>query len=56
MTTAIGTAQQRGPFSSGLTRLRQLLLLQVFALALLCGQLYLNLSFETGSSGVPTGW
>jgi len=56
MTTAIGTARQRGPFSSGLTRLGRLLLLQVFAAALLCGQSCLNLNLETSSGGVPTGW
>jgi erythromycin esterase len=33
-----------------------LLLLSVFACALLSAQSYLNLSFENASGGVPTGW
>ncbi len=34
----------------------RLFLLAAVSPALLCGQSYLNLSFETDSSGVPTGW
>jgi erythromycin esterase len=37
-------------------RVGRLLLLQALSAALLCGQPYLNLSFETSSGGVPTGW
>lgn len=56
--------RHRGPFSTASACLGRLLLLQVFASALLCGQSYLNLGFETVSSydygaswsGVPTGW
>ena len=39
-----------------ISALLRLLLLGALSAATLCGQAYLNLSFETASSGVPTGW
>jgi erythromycin esterase len=48
--------QHRGPVLTASAGLRRLLLLQVLASPLLCGQSYLNLSFETAANGVPTGW
>jgi len=47
---------QQALVSTASAYLQRLLLLQVFASALLCGQSYLNLSFEAASGGVPTGW
>jgi erythromycin esterase len=56
--------RHRGPLSAATACLGRLLLLEALASALLCGQSYLNLSFETASSfdssvswsPVPTGW
>jgi erythromycin esterase len=48
--------RHRGLLSTSSASLRRLLLLEALAAALLCGQSALNLSFETSSGGVPTGW
>jgi len=39
-----------------ISKFLRLLLFEALSVAMLWGQSYLNLSFETASGGVPTGW